>query len=91
MILDLACALYGFTLVPFYDTLGPTSIPYILDQTQLTSIFCSAQHLEILLKTNDLGNLKNIIAFDAVSLETQEKLSKRGIAFYQFLEIEAMG
>ena len=29
--LDLACVLYGFTLVPLYDTLGESSIPYILN------------------------------------------------------------
>jgi len=31
MILDWANIIYGYTMVPFYDTLGPESIPFILD------------------------------------------------------------
>lgn len=80
--LDLACALYGFTLVPFYDTLGPASIPFIMCQTQLTSIFCSIEVIPTLLKTNDLGNLKNIIAFDTITKEIYQQIIQRGLMFY---------
>lgn len=34
-LVDLACILYGYVLVPIYDTLGPENIPYVLDHTQV--------------------------------------------------------
>lgn len=54
-LLDYANMLYGFTMIPLYDTLGPESIPYVLNQTEINTIFCSAQSLETLLKVADLG------------------------------------
>ena len=47
--LDMACALYGITLIPFYDTLGVDTISYILKQTEITSCVCSAASIKTLL------------------------------------------
>lgn len=32
---DLASILYGFVVIPIYDTLGPENIPYVLNHTQV--------------------------------------------------------
>ena len=61
---DLACLLFGYTLVPIYDTLGPENIPYVLNHTRVETAFCSKFSVDILLKTADHGNLKNIVCFD---------------------------
>lgn len=49
MILDWANILYGYTMVPFYDTLGPESIPFILGQTNIETMFISADATKSLL------------------------------------------
>ena len=40
-LIDVACVLYGITSIPLYDTLGVENLTYCLDQTQLTTCFCS--------------------------------------------------
>lgn len=30
---DMGCVLYGITTIPLYDTLGPESISYVLDNS----------------------------------------------------------
>ena len=40
-ITDMASVLYGFTTIPLYDTLGPESISFVLENSQITSIFCT--------------------------------------------------
>ncbi len=62
--------MYGLTVVPFYDTLGPDSITYILNHTSLTTIFISGDCAKTLSKTKDLGKLKQIVLFDQIDQET---------------------
>lgn len=41
--IDIGCAyLYGMTIVPLYDTLGPESISYCLKNSGMSVIFCSS-------------------------------------------------
>ena len=66
-ILDICASLYGFTLVPIYDALEPDIISYILQQTGLTTIFCSKDHIGPLLSELTKGNsfsLKTIVCFE---------------------------
>lgn len=43
MIADIACSMYGFINVPFYDTLGEDTITYILNQTEMELLVTSAE------------------------------------------------
>ncbi len=40
-LVDMACALYGYTSIPLYDTLGPDSISYALENSSISSLFCT--------------------------------------------------
>ena len=62
-ITDMACYLFGFTTIPFYDTLGIENLTYCLNHTKLTTCFCSPETAEVLSKLEDSGNLKNIVLF----------------------------
>ena len=63
-LLDMANMLYGNTMIPLYDTLGPQSIPFVLNQTNITTCFCSEPSVKTLMLTADLGKVKNIILLD---------------------------
>jgi long-chain acyl-CoA synthetase len=41
--------------VAFYDTLGPSAVEFVIKQTNLTSISCSANYLPGLLKLKKEG------------------------------------
>jgi long-chain acyl-CoA synthetase len=55
MVLDIACSLFGMCSVPFYDTLGPDTIQYILNQTQLTCMLVSADILVAIVALAEKG------------------------------------
>jgi long-chain acyl-CoA synthetase len=72
MITDLACAYSDVTCVTLYDTLGAESIAYIVNQTELKTIFCTADKIPILAKLKseeELPTLENIILFDDGKLD----------------------
>lgn len=70
---DAAGALFGFTVVPLYDTLGPEAMDHIFKQTELTTVFSSLENIDKLLKGVEAGNYKSlshIICFDPLPDET---------------------
>jgi len=74
MLLEYANFLYGNTMIPLYDTLGPDTIPYVLNQSGIETIFVSAPSVLTLLKVGDLGKLKNIVTFDTLTQDSVDKL-----------------
>ena len=65
--LDLASHLYKINLISIYDTLGPEAMNFIVEQTQLETVFCSNNFIDYLcakIKEGKCGKLKNIVAFD---------------------------
>lgn len=49
-ITDWACAHFGLTSVPLYDTLGIENMSYCLNQTLITTLFVSSITVKSLLK-----------------------------------------
>ena len=41
MILDIAAMLYGMTVIPLYDTLGPESVSHCLNNSGVFNMFAS--------------------------------------------------
>ena len=63
-LVDVANMLYGNTMIPLYDTLGPETIPFVFNHTNITTCFCSEPSVSTLMKTKDLGKLKTLVLFD---------------------------
>lgn len=88
VILDMACSLYGVVAVPIYDTLGPQAMVFILEQTNLTTIFLSSQNLEGLLKIGKpIGKVKNLVCFDAFTEENSKAAEALGWNLMKYSEI----
>lgn len=85
--LEYANFLYRKTMVPLYDTLGPESISFILKQTEISTIFCSIEGVESLLKLKDLVKLKNIILFDPLSTEKRDQLISKKLQIFEFSDL----
>ncbi|KAL4434742.1 hypothetical protein ABPG74_017162 [Tetrahymena malaccensis] len=88
---DIANALYGYTMVPLYDSLGPESISYVLGHSGITTCYCSTPSIQTLSKTKDLHELKNIIAYDEVPADLQDLMKSRGVTIYQYSELLVKG
>ncbi|EGR34187.1 hypothetical protein IMG5_021020 [Ichthyophthirius multifiliis] len=87
LVLEYANCLYRKTMVPLYDTLGPESIQYILEQTELESLFIDQDAVDSLIKTNQLENLKNVILFDEISEDKNKKLQEKGLTIIKFKDL----
>ncbi|EAR89380.1 AMP-binding enzyme family protein (macronuclear) [Tetrahymena thermophila SB210] len=91
LLLEYANFLYNNTMVPFYDTLGIESISFILGQTNLETIFCSAPSVESLLKCKETHKLKNIVLFDPISQEVHDKVIQRNWNIFNMKDVMAKG
>ena len=88
VIVDMACALYGIVTVPIYDTLGPQAMVFILEQTNMSTIFVSLQSLEQLLKIGKpVGSVKNLVCFEAFSEEDSKKAAEIGWKVWKYAEL----
>ena len=69
---NLACMRASITIIPFFESLGPDGIAFILNQTDLTSICFEKRFFQIILKQQRDGKLqsvKNCICFDTIDDE----------------------
>ncbi|CAK71979.1 unnamed protein product (macronuclear) [Paramecium tetraurelia] len=91
MILDWANIIYGYTMVPFYDTLGPESIPFILDQTNIETMLISADATKSLLQCKEKHKLKNLVLLDPLSEQQANDLKNKGYHLFKFEEVVENG
>jgi long-chain acyl-CoA synthetase len=94
MTADLACIMSDITSVTLYDTLGEESTSYIIDQTELKTVFCTADHIPQLAKLKGEGQiatLENIVLFDAGLVEEIEAGEDAGLHIYQMEAVKNSG
>jgi long-chain acyl-CoA synthetase len=82
MYVEYANFLYGFTMVPMYETMGIENFKLILHQTNIKTLFCSEHGVNLLLNLDNFSQLKNVICFDYVMPGKQEKLRSKNLKFY---------
>jgi long-chain acyl-CoA synthetase len=92
VITEQANNMYGMTLVPLYDTLGPEAAQFIVDQTELKIVICSADKVKATLDlTNKCPTLKLIIYFDTIDEETKKKCEGKDVKLIKFEDVEKDG
>ena len=65
--MDIGAMLHGITLAPLYNTLGPKTLSYVLNQTKTETLALVAVHVPKIVKLkeeNKLPHLKNLILMD---------------------------
>ena len=94
LITDIASHMNSVSVVPFYDTLGDSTIEFILQETNLITISMESTNLK---KINDLAqnnqhhNLKNVILFDTEKTEEINKSKNLGLNVFTYSEILEKG
>ena len=58
--MDIGAMLHGITLAPLYNTLGPKTLSYVLNQTKASTLALVKVHLEKILKLKTEGKLDNL-------------------------------
>ncbi|KAG8905292.1 hypothetical protein FRB99_000265 [Tulasnella sp. 403] len=95
-IVDLACHAYKKVSVALYDSLGPQSVEYVINHSELPIVFCSSKNIESLLKTaTNCPVLKMIISLDPLDAATKAKHveagKEKGVEVKELKEIEEEG
>eukprot|EP00592_Proboscia_alata_P007397 CAMPEP_0194357300 /NCGR_PEP_ID=MMETSP0174-20130528/4799_1 /TAXON_ID=216777 /ORGANISM="Proboscia alata, Strain PI-D3" /LENGTH=633 /DNA_ID=CAMNT_0039127253 /DNA_START=221 /DNA_END=2122 /DNA_ORIENTATION=- len=90
-------ALSGAT-VPFYDTLGPNTVSFILDQTNLSCVICARSELKTLIaskkKLEESGQpskFRHVVLVDGVTPEAAAACEAAGIIPTSLGRVEALG
>lgn len=82
---DFACVLTNIVSVPLYDTLGDSSVEFIVEQTEMETIACGEdkiKHLCRLKKEGKVPSLKNIISFDEVTEDHIALCKNAGLSIF---------
>lgn len=67
--------------------MGVTQVDYILNQTELTTVFCSDNYVKTILGMKENGhavNIKNLVCFEALTSDLVAKAEKLEVALYSF-------
>jgi long-chain acyl-CoA synthetase len=71
-IVDLACMSSSVCIVPFYDSLGPVALSFVINQTEVTTMCIEGGQIETFVKLREKGDcqsLQNIVCFDPITEE----------------------
>jgi long-chain acyl-CoA synthetase len=90
----LACMHYKITVVGFYDAMGTSSVEFILNQTEMTSIICSGDYIEKIVNMKKDGmaqHIKNLVTIDEIKNEVIQLASENDIKIHTFAEVMKLG
>lgn len=102
LLLTAAFSLYGLVSVPLYDTLGPQAMHYILQQTNISTLFLETKLVPIILsvhKSQGKSSLQNLVIMDTILLNNQKSLkcdleclrSDFGVVIWNFEDLIDIG
>ncbi|KAG6621240.1 putative long-chain-fatty-acid-CoA ligase [Phytophthora cinnamomi] len=67
----------AYTLVPLYDTLGPAAIPFILNHTEMSVVFCGKEQFKTLMGVvHECPSVKTVVKFEDDIDEEETVLAK---------------
>ena len=93
-ITDTANCLYNFVTISLYDTLGEEAMQYMYNQTELSTVFLTANHAvqtANLAKTGKTQFLKNLVVLDSANLTQEIRDAVEGVTLYTFEEVLKAG
>jgi len=82
------------TTVPLYDTLGPTTVEFVMNQTDTPVVVCTRAELSALCEAKQTGNcprFKYVILVDGVIPSATQIAQEAGLTLLSFAKVEAMG
>lgn len=96
VVTEQACNAYKLILVPLYDTLGPEAISFIIDQTGMHTVCCSAAETKTLIKTkrekgDEMKHFTNIFQFEDVDEEQRKEAEQLGLTLRSFSQLSEIG
>jgi long-chain acyl-CoA synthetase len=89
-VVDLACMRSAVTIVPFFDSLGPQALSFVINQTELATMCCETNGIDSLLKLREKGDLKklhSLVCYDKITEEQKSKAEQTGTKLYHYSDV----
>lgn len=87
-----ACYTQSAATVPLYDTLGPDTVEYVVNQTGLTTIVCKETEVSKLIQVKPkCPTLRTLIFVSPISSGTRLSAEAAGFQTYAFEKVEMIG
>ncbi|KAI0221627.1 Long-chain-fatty-acid--CoA ligase 5 [Lamellibrachia satsuma] len=93
VITDLACATYSMVLVPLYDTLGPDTCTFIINQADINLVLCDTRDrvMKLLKNKSQTPNLKTVVCFHCMSSAVKQMTADADLDVITFEQLEKLG
>lgn len=91
---DIACNLYGISTVPVYDTLGDDAVQHMFEETELTTLFLTADHVKKItakIKNGTFKFLKTLVILDEINLIPEDLKNLEGVTWFKFNDLVKSG
>ncbi|KAG7389581.1 Long chain acyl-CoA synthetase 7 peroxisomal [Phytophthora boehmeriae] len=91
-LLNHACDRMSYILVPLYDTLGPDAVPFVINHTELSILFCGKKQFDVIMNcASKCQTLKTVVLLESISDEQKQLAVANSIEVKTFEEIEEKG
>jgi long-chain acyl-CoA synthetase len=90
ILLDIANMMYGYTTMPIYDTLGEEAVDHMLNETETSTIFISADQIKKhckRIRSGEAPHLKNLVVMDENVLDDADLKDLEGISWFKWSQI----
>lgn len=92
VIAEQGCYSQAIIPVPSYDTLGPDSLAYVINQTCMKTMLCSEEVVQNLLACKaQCSSLQCVIQLEPVDSSLRQKAQSVGLQMYSFADVVAEG
>ncbi|OWZ00055.1 Long-chain-fatty-acid-CoA ligase [Phytophthora megakarya] len=87
-----ACDRMSYVVVPLYDTLGPDAVPFVINHTDLSVLFCGSKQFDVIMNCiARCPSVKTVVMIDPVTDEQKRLAAANDIELKLFEEIEQKG
>lgn len=83
-----------YTTVGFFDSMGFQAVDYILEQTELTTLFCTMEYVKKIVQMKKDGlarSIKAAVCFDAVTAQERADCDAQGVKLHTYQEVMDAG
>lgn len=87
---DLTNLCYGYVTMPLYDTLGEEAVDFMLEETELTTLFLTSEHIKKHTKRIKAGKakfLKNLVILDEKMITASDLQDLEGVNWFRFSQV----
>ncbi|KAF1319391.1 Long-chain-fatty-acid-coa ligase, partial [Globisporangium splendens] len=87
-----SCNRMTYTIVPLYDTLGPTAVPFIMNHTEMKVVFCAKDQFKTLMSCiHECPHIRTVVQYEEIDDEERTLAQEKNVKLLTIAELRAIG